>query len=113
MNKNVTTINRKYLIKIFTDQLKLKTKEATMILEGILDQLAQSLKESGELKITNFGTFNINEHEERVGYNPYTQSKTIVQAHKTATFHASTKINDQLKAKTDMIDMEDEYNNFW
>jgi integration host factor subunit alpha len=67
------------------------------IVDIIIGEITDSLKRGEEVKITNFGTFNINEKKERVGRNPKTGAPAIISARRIPTFKASVEFRNKMK----------------
>ena len=59
------------------------------ILEDIFDILIVSLKEKGQVKISNFGTFILRHKKSRIGRNPKTKKKAIISERNVILFRPS------------------------
>ena len=66
----------------------LTKKEAADLLNKLLDIFKTSLKEEGEIKISSFGRFYIQERKPRLGRNPKTGEEAQIRAGKTIKFKA-------------------------
>lgn len=67
------------------------------IVDVIFEEIVGSLKRGETVKITNFGTFQINEKPERLGRNPKTKMPAVISARAVPTFHACTEFRNKLK----------------
>ena len=59
------------------------------ILEDIFEILIVSLKEKGQVKISNFGTFILRHKKSRIGRNPKTKKKAIISERNVILFRPS------------------------
>ena len=64
-------------------------KEATGIVEEVLDVMKDALKASEKVKITGFGTFTVRSKRKRQGRNPKTGEGIDISARKVCTFRPS------------------------
>jgi nucleoid DNA-binding protein len=55
------------------------------------------LKEKGEIRISQLGTFKVVERKARVGFNPKTRAKISIPSMKVATFKASQNLKDTVR----------------
>ena len=70
---------------------------AERIVDVIFCEITESLKRGEPVKITGFGTFNLNDKKERAGRNPKTGKPAIISARRVPTFRASAEFKDKLK----------------
>lgn len=61
-----------------------------------IDTLLECLKEDGEVKINNFGKFNVKTVKEKIGRNPKNGNLYPVPSHKTVKFKAGKRYFDEV-----------------
>jgi integration host factor subunit beta len=69
-------------------------KEATAILEYILDSVARAIKHGDKVEIRGFGTFGTRQRKGRVGRNPKTGARVEVPTKKIPFFKPSKELRD-------------------
>ena len=72
--------------------------EAKDIVEAVLDTLCATLASGESVKLRGFGTFNVRSKRPRVGRNPKTGEEIPISARRVVTFHASSKLKEQVQA---------------
>ena len=93
MRQNLT---KKDIINSIYMQLGFSKKLIENILEDIFDVLLQGLKESGKVKISNFGTFIIRHKKSRIGRNPKTKKETIISERNVILFKPSKFLKNKI-----------------
>ena len=66
------TITRADLVEVLCDEVGLSRKECAVLLENVLDEIANSLTEGDSVKLSAFGSFIVRQKGERMGRNPKT-----------------------------------------
>ena len=72
-------------------------KVAGGVLDALIGLINQTLKEEGEIRIVQLGTFKVVERKARAGFNPKTGAKISISARKALTFRASQTLKDMVK----------------
>ena len=72
---------------------------AENIVTVILDEIVTTIKRGEPVKITNFGTFNINYKRERMGRNPQNGKPAVISARKVPTFKSSADFKQRTKLR--------------
>jgi len=65
-----------------------KVKDAEVIVNTIFDEMTKALSTGDRIEIRGFGSFHLRERKERLGRNPKTADKVVVQAKKVPFFKA-------------------------
>ena len=73
-------------------------KEATGIVEEVLDVMKDALKASEKVKITGFGTFTVRSKKKRMGRNPKTGQAMDISPRKVCTFKPSQVLKSLLNS---------------
>ena len=71
-------------------------KEATHIMDVIMDIIEAEIVSGGEVSLHGFGTLKTVERKERECLNPQTKQKMIVPAKKTVTFKVAKGLKDKV-----------------
>ncbi|WP_232493056.1 integration host factor subunit alpha [Novosphingobium kaempferiae] len=62
-------------------------RDASFMVDAILEEMAAALERGENVKITNFGTFLLNDKAPRIGRNPKTGQEALVSARRVVTFN--------------------------
>lgn len=95
-DNNSKTLTRAEIAEKIQEQLGLSFSEAMEILDNIITETCDQIAEFGNLKISSFGTFMVNEKKERVGRNPKTKEEAVISARKVVSFYSSNHLNDEV-----------------
>ena len=82
-------LTKKEIVNSIYMQLGLSKNILELILEDILNIIVKNLKRNKEVKISNFGTFEIRYKKERTGRNPKTKERKIITAREVVLFKPS------------------------
>jgi integration host factor subunit alpha len=96
-------ITRADLIKMLMIKFNLSREEAGIFLKEIIFSICGALKESGSLKISSFGTFSVNQREERNGVNPRTKERMVIQSKKVLKFKPSSVLKESVRERSSII----------
>lgn len=77
--------------------VSLNKKEATDIVDGVLDTIVELTKEDGKLQLVGFGSFEVRERAARKGRNPQTGEEIEIQASKSPAFKPAKAFKDSVK----------------
>ena len=69
-------------------------KEATAIVETVLDVMKDALVSEGHIKISSFGSFSVRAKRQRTGRNPKTGRPLQITARKVLTFKPSNVLRE-------------------
>ncbi|MGN1057119.1 MAG: integration host factor subunit alpha [Comamonas sp.] len=85
------------LADLLFDQLGVSKREAKDIVDAYFDLISASLIKGEEVKLSGFGNFQLRAKAPRPGRNPRTGELIPIEARRVVTFHASTKLKEQIQ----------------
>ena len=83
MTKSMTKAD---LVEIIQDNADMSKMEAFDVLEGLLGILKTTLEGGEDLKIANFGKFEVRQKNPRIGRNPQTGEAITIESRQIVTF---------------------------
>lgn len=96
-------MNKASLIEKLAEKAQVNKKQATDLLEGLVDIIITELKAGQEVTITGFGTFMAKSRHARGGVNPQKPNERIqIPEVKVAKFKTGKTLKDALKGKLDV-----------
>ncbi|MBW1713987.1 MAG: HU family DNA-binding protein [Deltaproteobacteria bacterium] len=84
------------LVENIAAQTKLSKADSQRALEAFLDTAVKTLKSSGKLTLTGFGTFSVSNRKARTGRNPRTGQPIQIKAGKRVGFKAGKALKSAL-----------------
>lgn len=93
------TFNKKALSDALAIRLDVTKKDATEIIEVLLEEVKDQLKKGNKVDIAGFGRFEVKKRPARDGFNPQTKEKIKVPASKALTFRVSKALKDEINKK--------------
>lgn len=90
-------LTKAQLADLLFDQLGVSKREAKDMVDAYFDLISQSLVQGEEVKLSGFGNFQIRTKAPRPGRNPRTGELIPIEARRVVTFHASTKLKEQIQ----------------
>lgn len=91
-------LTKAQLSDLLFDQIGLNKRESKDMVDAFFDLVGQELIDGNDVKLTGFGNFQIRTKAPRPGRNPRTGEAIPIQARKVVTFHASSKLKDQIRS---------------
>ena len=91
-------LTKAQLADLLFDQLGVSKREAKDMVDAYFDLIAGSLVRGEEVKLSGFGNFQIRSKAPRPGRNPRTGELIPIEARRVVTFHASSKLKEQIQA---------------
>jgi integration host factor subunit beta len=82
------------IVKRVANQLKLKDKEALMVVDTIIDAMKSTIKERGRMEVRNFGVFQVKQRKPRTGRNPRNKKEYPIHPRKVVTFKLGKELKD-------------------
>lgn len=86
-------MNKKELIEAVADKACSK-KEATELVNAVLDTITAQLKKGHDVDLAGFGKFTVKKRKARNGINPLTKEKIKIAAKKAPNFKAAKALKD-------------------
>lgn len=85
------------LADLLFDQIGLNKRESKDMVDAFFDLIARSLVEGEDVKLAGFGNFQIRTKAPRPGRNPRTGEAIPIGERRVVTFHASSKLKEQIQ----------------
>jgi integration host factor subunit alpha len=89
------TLTKSDLIETISEN-GLSTKEASVVLEALLEIMKKTLEAGEDIMISGFGKFCVKEKKERKGRNPATGEDLSLDARRVVTFQISGVLRDKV-----------------
>ena len=93
------TLTKAELADLLFERLGLNKRESKDMVDAFFDLMMQSLVDGQDVKISGFGNFQIRTKAPRPGRNPRTGELIPIDARRVVTFHASTKLKEQIQGR--------------
>ena len=95
------TITRNDISQAVHSQVGLSLAESDKIVTQFFSCIVDGLKDSGSVKLTNFGTLQVRNKKQRLGRNPKTRKEAVISARKVVSFRASDYLKNTVSGKND------------
>ena len=93
----VTVLTKKDLAEKLAEAKDLTKKDATEVVNFLLEEISSTLKDGGNVELAGFGKFEVKERAAREGRNPQTGETIAIAASKVPSFKASKTLIDLVK----------------
>lgn len=93
----VTVLTKKDLAEKLAEAKDLTKKDATEVVNFLLEEISSTLKDGGNVELAGFGKFEVKERAAREGRNPQTGETIAIAASKIPSFKASKTLKDLVK----------------
>ena len=90
-------MTKKEIISHIAEKVSITNKVSVGVLDALIALIIQTLKEEGEIRIAQLGTFKVVERKARIGVNPQTKAKINIPATKVPNFKAAQALKDTVK----------------
>ena len=97
MTKTILVKTKKDIADRIANEMGLSKKAAAEAVTLVFEEIADTLKDGGEISINGFGKFEISERPVRQGINPAAGEKIEIAASKSPKFKASKTLKDSVK----------------
>ena len=87
-------MNKNDLISQVADDAGLSKADATKAVDAVLDNIAGSLSNGGEVRLVGFGTFSVTHRKATTGRNPRTGEPMTIKASNQPKFKAGKGLKD-------------------
>ncbi|MBF0281759.1 MAG: integration host factor subunit alpha [Zetaproteobacteria bacterium] len=78
------------------ERVGISKKEATQMIETILETIKQHLQEGEDVKLSGFGHFILRDKKERLGRNPRTGEDATISSRRVVSFRPSRRLRQVL-----------------
>ncbi|MDR3003342.1 MAG: integration host factor subunit alpha [Acidovorax sp.] len=92
-----SALTKAQLAELLFDQIGLNKRESKEMVDAFFDLISRNLVEGDDVKLSGFGNFQIRTKAPRPGRNPRTGELIPIEARRVVTFHASTKLKEQIQ----------------
>jgi len=96
-------LTKAQLAELLFEQIGLNKREAKDMVDAFFDLMVRQLVRGDDVKISGFGNFQIRVKAPRPGRNPRTGEEVPIQARRVVTFHASTKLKEQIQGDAELV----------
>ena len=93
----VTVLTKKDLAEKLAEAKDLTKKDATEVVNFLLEEISSTLKDGGNVELAGFGKFEVKERAAREVRNPQTGETIAIAASKVPSFKASKTLKDLVK----------------
>lgn len=90
-------LTKAQLADLLFEQIGLNKRESKDMVDAFFDLIVQSLIDGKDVKLSGFGNFQIRTKAPRPGRNPRTGEEIPIEARRVVTFHASSKLKEQIQ----------------
>jgi integration host factor subunit alpha len=90
-------LTKAQLADLLFDQIGLNKRESKDMVDAFFDLISERLAQGQDVKLSGFGNFQIRTKAPRPGRNPRTGEAIPIQARRVVTFHASSKLKEQIQ----------------
>lgn len=87
-------MNKKSLVNLIAEEIGISKTSAGRIYGAMMEGITNGLKNGEQVKLTDFGTFEVKQRAARIAHNPQTNEKIEVPAKKVARFRPSQALKD-------------------
>lgn len=91
------TLTKAELADMLFEQVGLNKREAKDMVECFFEEIRLALERGDCVKLSGFGNFQIRTKAPRPGRNPRTGEAIPIKARRVVTFHASSKLKEQIQ----------------
>ncbi len=88
------------MVELVYERIGVSKRESARIVETIFDVIKETLEQGDNVKISGFGSFNIQHKKPRRGRNPQTGEEITISARRVLGFKASNVLREQLNPST-------------
>lgn len=93
----MTNINKDALVEKIATKNDQAKKDVEMVIDAMVDEITNALREGNKVTLTGFGTFRISARAAREGINPQTKEKIQIPAMKVPKFTAGKALKEAVK----------------
>ena len=91
-------LTKAQLADLLFEEIGLNKRESKEMVDAFFEQISQALVSGDEVKLSGFGNFQLRTKAPRPGRNPRTGEAIPIKARRVVTFHASSKLKEQIQA---------------
>ena len=91
------TMTKSDLVREVYENIGFSKKEASELVESVLEIMKSSLENGEKVKVSGFGSFLVRQKDPRRGRNPQTDQSIIISGRKVLVFKASPVLKNSLQ----------------
>ena len=92
-------MSNKEFIAALSRELKYTTKETTVYVNALVQEMGAKLEDGNQLSISGFGSFDVRKKLERVLINPSTKQRMLVPPKMSISFKPAPSLKEKANAK--------------
>jgi len=92
-----SALTKASLAEVLFEQIGLNKRESKDVVDAFFDIMSEHLIAGDDVKVANFGNFQIRAKSPRPGRNPRTGESVPIQARRVVTFHVSPKLKERIQ----------------
>lgn len=89
-------MNKSQLVERVAQRLSTSKLQAARLVDSVLDEIQEGLRDDGTVTITGFGTFEVKERKARVGRNPSTGAPMPIEAGRRVGFRVGKGLRESV-----------------
>lgn len=89
-------MNKSKLVERVAERLSTSKLQAARLVDCVLDEIQEGLRDDGSVTITGFGTFEVKERKARVGRNPSTGAPMPIEAGRRVGFRVGKGLRESV-----------------
>jgi integration host factor subunit alpha len=91
------TMTKSDLVREVYENIGFSKKEASELVESVLEIMKSSLENGEKVKVSGFGSFLVRQKDPRRGRNPQTDQSIVISGRKVVVFKASPVLKNSLQ----------------
>jgi len=92
-----TTVTKEFLALALQRKLNAPIADCKEIVDVIFEEMMKAFEEGRDLKLANFGTFEIRDKKARPGRNPKTMVEAVISARRVVSFSPAPHMRDSVE----------------
>ena len=92
------TVTRAQLSEAVYQEVGLSRNESAELVEGVLNEISNTLVRGEQVKISSFGSFSVRQKRERTGRNPKTGEEVPIKPRRVLVFRASNVLKQKINS---------------
>ena len=88
-------MTRAHLAKAVSEEAGLPHREAKVLVDMLIEEMAARLAAGEEVRLSSFGSFKLRRRAERMGRNPRTRDAAAITPRRVVTFRASQTLKNR------------------
>ena len=97
------TVTRAQLSEAVYQEVGLSRNESAELVEGVLNEISNTLVRGEQVKISSFGSFSVRQKRERTGRNPKTGEEVPIKPRRVLVFRASNVLKQKINSSLNPV----------